>query len=210
MRCKSRLTVMALWLSCVCLNAFAASPRATIDLQLSPSIGSPITTSLAQSGEQAPPGTAEYRIDTGDSISVTVYQEPDLSISGTKVSTNGTIAFPLLGELKVAGLSSRQLQKMVTRRLKDGYLKSPSVTVSIDRYRLYFIKGEVNSPGGYNFVHGLTVEKAVALAGGFSERASEKDITLVRETRPDRPMESVPPTTAIRPGDVITVGESFF
>jgi len=210
MRCKCRLTALALWLFSLSLNAIAGSTGASIDLQLSPSIGQTSSASLAQAPKPASPGSTEYQINTGDSVSVTVYQEPDLSISGVKVGTDGTIAFPLLGDLPVAGLSSRQIQKLVIERLEDGYLKSPSVTVSIDRYRLYFIKGEVNSPGGYNFVDGLTVEKAVALAGGFSERASEQDITLIRETQPDQPLKSVSPTTAILPGDVITIGESFF
>ncbi len=210
MRCKYSITILALGLFSVGLNAFAGASGSSVDLQLSPSIGRSNAASLAQAPKQTTPGTAEYQINTGDSVSVTVYQEPDLSISGAKVSTDGTIAFPLLGVLPVAGLSSREVQKLVTRRLEDGYLKAPNVTVSIDRYRLYFIKGEVNSPGGYTFVDGLTVEKAVALAGGFSERASERDITLIRETKPDQPLEAVSPTTAIRPGDVITIGESFF
>ena len=151
-----------------------------------------------------------YRIDAGDRVSILVYQEPDLSINGVRVKADGTIAFPLLGDMHVAGLTSQQLQDRVTQRLKDGYLKKPNVTVSIDSYRLYYIKGEVTRPGGYSFVDGLTVAKAVALAGGYTPRASESKITLVRESNPDVALESVSVNTAIRPGDVITVGESFF
>jgi len=151
-----------------------------------------------------------YRIDTGDRISVTVYQEPDLSIQGVRVKDNGSIALPLLGDLNVAGLTSRELHELIVGRLLDGYLKKPSVAVSIDGYRLYYIKGEVNRPGGYSFVDGLTVSKAVALAGGYTVRASEGRISLVRESDPENPMESVGPNTAIVPGDIITVGESFF
>lgn len=153
---------------------------------------------------------AEYRIDTGDRITISVYQEPDLSVSDVRVKANGTIAYPLLGDLHVAGLTSRQLQELVTRKLLDGYLKKPSINVTIDSYRLYYIKGEVNRPGGYTFVDGLTVAKAVALAGGFTERASESRISLVREADPENPLTSVRINTAIEPGDVITVGESFF
>lgn len=153
---------------------------------------------------------AEYRIDTGDRITISVYQEPDLSVSDVRVKANGTIAYPLLGDLHVAGLTSRQLQQLVTRKLLDGYLKKPSINVTIDSYRLYYIKGEVNRPGGYTFVDGLTVAKAVALAGGFTERASESRISLVREADPENPLTSVRINTAIEPGDVITVGESFF
>lgn len=151
-----------------------------------------------------------YRIDTGDRVSITVYQEPDLSIDGVRVKADGTIAFPLLGDLRAAGLTSQELQELVTTRLLDGYLKKPNITVSIDSYRLYYIKGEVSRPGGYSFVDGLTVAKAVALAGGYTARASESSITLVRESDPENPIESVGVNTAIRPGDIITVGESFF
>jgi polysaccharide export outer membrane protein len=161
------------------------------------------------SAETKSPGYA-YRIDAGDRVSVLVYQEPDLSVNGVRVKADGTIAFPLLGDMRVAGLTSPELQDLVTRKLRDGYLKSPNVTVSIDSYRLYYIKGEVARPGGYSFVDGLTVAKAVALAGGYTPRASESKITLLRESDPDNPLESVGVNTAIRPGDVITIGESFF
>lgn len=185
-----------------------------------PAAGAPVTVVLAQAQKTEPHGggtrakaskeSDNYRIDTGDRISITVYQEPDLSVQGARVKANGTIAFPLLGDLEVAGLTSQELHHLVTARLLDGYLKKPSVAVSIDSYRLYYIKGEVSRPGGYSFVDGLTVAKAVALAGGFTVRASESSITLVRESDPDNPLESVSPNTAIRPGDIITVGESFF
>jgi len=153
---------------------------------------------------------SDYRVDTGDRVSVNVYQEPDLSISGVRVNANGIISYPLLGDLHVSGLTSEEVHDLVKEKLLDGYLKNPSLTVSIDSYRLYYIKGEVNRPGGYSFVDGLTVAKAVALAGGYTVRASESRITLLRESDPENPMESVGPNTAIRPGDIITVGESFF
>jgi polysaccharide biosynthesis/export protein VpsN len=161
-------------------------------------------------GGARPASPSEYRIDTGDRLSVTVYQEPDLSITGVRVKANGTIAYPLLGELEVAGLTSQELHDLVKARLLDGYLKKPNITVSIDGYRLYYIKGEVNRPGGYSFVDGLTVAKAVALAGGYTARASERSINLVRESNPGETLESVPPNMPIRPGDIVTVGESFF
>ncbi len=151
-----------------------------------------------------------YRVDTGDRVSIAVYQEPDLSVNGVRVKADGTIAYPLLGDLHVAGLTSQDLQDLVISKLQDGYLKQPSITVSIDSYRLYYIKGEVSRPGGYTFVDGLTVSKAVALAGGYTVRASESSITLVRESDPENPLESVGANTAIQPGDIVTIGESFF
>jgi polysaccharide export outer membrane protein len=139
-----------------------------------------------------------------------VYQEPDLSVTGVRVKANGTISYPLLGDLHISGLTSQQVHDLVKEGLLDGYLKNPDVTVSIDSYRLYFIKGEVKRPGGYSFVDGLTIAKAVALAGGYTVRASESSISLVRESNPNRSLGSIRPDTAILPGDIITVGESFF
>ena len=154
--------------------------------------------------------SAGYRIDTGDRVSITVYDEPDLSLQDARVRDSGTIAFPLIGELRIRGMTAEEVKRSVTEKLADGYLKKPSVTVSVDRYRLYFIRGEVARPGGYSYVDGLTVEKAVALAGGFTDRAAETDITLIREVAPTKPEKSVEMHTRIAPGDVVKIGESFF
>ncbi len=151
-----------------------------------------------------------YRVDTGDGISVTVYGEPDLSIKDERVKGDGTISYPLLGVLQVRGMSAPEVQDLITDRLADGYLKKPNVIVSIGTYRMFFIKGEVRNPGGYNFQNGLTVEKAVALAGGFTERASESAITVYRDGDTGSNARKIGPTTRIRPGDVVTIGESFF
>ena len=151
-----------------------------------------------------------YRVDTGDGVSITVYGEADLSIKDERIKGNGTISYPLLGDIEVRGLTAPELRDLISRMLADGYLKKPNVAVSIDTYRMFFIKGEVRNPGGYKYQNGLTVEKAVALAGGFTERASEKDITLVRDDDPERRLQTAKPTTRIVPGDVVTIGESFF
>lgn len=161
--------------------------------------------SLAQAASGAP----AYRIAKGDKVSIAVYNEPELSLEKVPVGPDGTIAFPLIGDVKVAGLTALDVEAEVTRRLKDGYLKAPSVSVGVDAYRLYFIKGEVKRPGGYNFVEGLTVAKAIAMARGFTERASEEKISIIRETQPNRSV-SVSPSAPVLPGDVITIGESFF
>jgi len=165
---------------------------------------------VVQGPESQPADASGYRVDTGDRVSVIVYQEPDLSVTGIRVNANGTISYPLLGDLRVSGLTSLEVRELVKERLLDGYLKKPDVTVSIDSYRLYFIKGEVKRPGGYSFVDGLTVAKAVALAGGYTVRASKSSISLVRESDPENPLADAASNTAIQPGDIITVGESFF
>jgi polysaccharide export outer membrane protein len=204
--------LLLLLTAAVAVPAEFESRRATVPPSLAQVVqGNSRIADIRDAGAEIPSAhTSDYRVDTGDRVSVIVYQEPDLSVTGVRVKANGTISYPLLGNLHVSGLTLQQVHDLVKERLLDGYLRKPSVTVSIDSYRLYFIKGEVNRPGGYTFVDGLTVAKAVALAGGYTVRASQNSISLVRESDPENPIDSVGPNTSLRPGDIVTVGESFF
>jgi len=152
---------------------------------------------------------ADYRVSPEDIVNIKVFDEPDLSVEEARVTSNGTVSLPLLGDVKVAGLTTSQIASRVEAMLADGYLKKPRVSVSIHEYRQVFVNGEVKNPGGYSYQDGLTVQKAVVLAGGFTERASKSKITLVRE---DRPGNAYPVALdyRVKPGDIITVGESFF
>ncbi|MCP4407260.1 MAG: polysaccharide export protein [Gammaproteobacteria bacterium] len=150
-----------------------------------------------------------YRLGPDDILSITVFGEPELSLKNTRVATNGRISFPLLGQIPVEGLTVTELEAELIRRLADGYLRRPRVIVAITEYRLVYVNGEVKQPGGYSYRVGLTVHKAVTLAGGFTERASPKKITLIRENEGDKP-QNVDLSDHLRPGDIITVGESFF
>lgn len=203
---------MQLALACVLALASAVAPAQSssrLDLQLSQGIG--VAGAPAVAAPQAASASAVGEpISAGDSITVTVYQEPDLGLTDQKVRADGTLSLPLIGELHVEGLTSKQLQKLITGRLADGYLKQPSVTVNVTKHRFYYITGEVESPGGYAFAVGLTIEQAIVLAGGYTERASRNAITVVRESSPDRPVEGVALSSSVMPGDIITVKESFF
>ena len=161
-------------------------------------------------GAAAPTDDANsYRLSSDDEISITVFNEPDMSIDKIKVSTNCTISMPLLVQVTVKGLTVTELEKTLRNRMLDGYLKKPNVTVSISEYRPFYISGEVKKPGSYPYRKDLTIEKAVALAGGFTERASKSTITLLAE-QATRNVTSAPLDNAVKPGDVITVRESFF
>ena len=146
----------------------------------------------------------------GDVIAVTVYGEPDLNVQDAKVKRSGSISVPLIGEVRVAGLTEAQITARVTELFLDGYLKKPSVTVDVAKLYLYYIKGEIRKPGGYKLVEGLSVEKAIALAGGLTERASDSDVKLTRGGVKGGPQLVKDPTLIVLPGDVISVGESFF
>lgn len=151
-----------------------------------------------------------YRLAAGDTVSITVYNEPDLSLKKTRVATNGTIAVPLLGQIKVSDLTIAEVESELSTLFADGYLKTPAIAVTIDEYRLFYINGEVKKPGGYSYRDGLTVHKAVTLAGGFTERAAKGSITLIHEKEPKKSSKRVKLTEHIRPGDIITIKESFF
>ncbi len=146
----------------------------------------------------------EYRLGSGDLIRVTVYGEPDLS-GEFKLDGSGAAALPLIGSVALGGATPRSAEQRITAALKDGYLVDPKVSLEVMTARPFFIMGEVRNPGSYHYSEGMTVLQAVALSGGFTYRADQDEVVLVRETE-----REVPVTTLIRPGDVIKVQESFF
>ena len=150
-----------------------------------------------------------YKVSTDDEISITIFNEPDLSIKEVKIGTTGSISMPLIGNVDVKGLTLTETENQITQLLLDGYLKKPNVTVIITEYRPFYINGEVKKPGSYPYRKGMTIQKAITLAGGFSERASKSAISLVGEID-KRFIKAVSLNDTVKPGDVITISESFF
>ncbi|MEH6590025.1 MAG: polysaccharide biosynthesis/export family protein [Halioglobus sp.] len=153
-----------------------------------------------------------YTLNTGDHVQVTVFEEPDLSISAVLDDT-GAISYPLLGELKVRGLTARELESKITEGLRGRFLINPRVNISIKEYRQFFVRGEVSSPGGFPFKPGLTVEKAVSMAGGFTSRASKSEFYIISDDSVEANNEarkSAKLNSRIRPGDIIHIEQSFF
>jgi len=145
---------------------------------------------------------SSYRLGKGDNISIKVFGEPDFSVTAN-VSKEGSISYPFLGEIELAGLTVNQIERKITSGLKGDYLIDPKVTVTVLEYRQLFVRGEVKSPGGYAFEPGMTVEKAISLAGGFAETASRDEIFVTRDgdkTRTPATLE-----TYIGPGDMVRV-----
>ena len=153
---------------------------------------------------------SRYQLGSGDVISITVFGEDDLKLQKIRLTDAGTISYPVLGELKVLGLTVGELEKVITDGLKGRYLVNPRVSVSVDEYRPFFINGQVERGGGYPFQPGLTVRKAVSLAGGFKERASKDKIFIIRDNDRNSKPVKVSLDTPVHPGDIITVEESFF
>lgn len=153
---------------------------------------------------------SDYALGVGDQIKITVFGEEDLSLEVT-LSDAGTFSYPFLGEIEVLGRTIGGLADLITQGLLDGYLIQPNVSVTVVEYRPFYIHGEVEDPGGYPFQPGLTLQRAVALAGGFTERASSSKFFLLSEEAKDESDKvRVELTSLISPGDTITIEESFF
>ncbi|MCZ4239511.1 polysaccharide biosynthesis/export family protein [Alteromonas macleodii] len=151
----------------------------------------------------------QYRLGSGDVVKITVYGQDDLSLE-TRLSDVGIINYPYLGEIKLVGLTLPELESYIYNGLKGDYLVEPSVSVSITDYRPFFINGEVKKPGGYPYQPGLTIDKAAALAGGYTERASKTKIFIVRDIDGSSTTISVDRSGIVLPGDIVTIEQSFF
>ena len=151
-----------------------------------------------------------YQLNSGDAVRIHVYGEPDLSFENLLIGHNGRISYPFLGELKVTGKTAAQLQQNITNGLKPDYLVDPRISVSIVKYRPFFVNGEVKSPGGVAFQPGLTLRKAISLAGGFTERANKKQVLVIADSDPERKEQQVGLDYRVQPGDIFTVKDTFF
>jgi len=154
---------------------------------------------------------SDYRLGSGDKIRIQVFGEEDLGME-VRLSDAGTISYPFLGEIEVMGLTVGQLEYNIVGGLKPDYLIDPKVSISILEYRRFYIHGEVRSPGGIPYLPGLTLRKAIALAGGFTERASRTKIFVIHDGMEKVTDRAVPIRLGdqIRPGDIITIEQSFF
>ena len=150
-----------------------------------------------------------YRLDSGDKLRVFVYAQPSLSRIYT-VDTEGFISVPLIGNLKARGNTTRSLEGAIKSRLGSEFVRDPHVTVDIQQYRPFFILGEVKTAGQYPYVGGLTVASAVAIAGGYSERANERKVHITRRINGGIERFEVPADAEVRPGDTIHVKERWF
>ena len=155
------------------------------------------------------PADEPYRLDAGDKLRIVVYGQDNLT-NTYAVGASGAITMPLIGAVPARGLTPAELSAAITARLKKGYLREPYVAAEVDTYRPFFILGEVAAPGQYPYVPKLTVETAVAIAGGFTPRAERKAIKLTRVGEAGAAQAVVPPGTFLKPGDTIVVAERWF
>lgn len=152
------------------------------------------------------PAGAPYRLASGDRLRIIVFGQDNLSnIYG--VDAAGRIAMPLIGSVEAQGLGLRELERQIEARLRGGYLREPKVSVEVDAYRPFFVLGEVTNSGQFPYVAGMSVQTAVAIAGGFSPRAYQSSAEITRRIGDRIVTGTVPMTAAILPGDTIVIRE---
>lgn len=156
-----------------------------------------------------PTMSGPYHLDAGDELRVVVFEQPSLT-NLYAVDQSGYVAFPLIGDVPARGATPDELSDRISARLATSYLRDPDVTVEVASYRPFFALGEVNSPGQYAYVPGMTAETAIAVAGGFTDRANKRIVRISRTLSGQLHEGRIAVTEPIRPGDTIYVSESLF
>lgn len=151
-----------------------------------------------------------YRLAAGDKLKVTVYNEPDLT-GEFQVNDGGTIAFPLIGEVRASGVTVDEFRGQLIQSLQNGFVRNPRVTVDIANYRPINIIGEVRNAGQYPYRPGISVQDAIAMAGGYTYRANNSVVYLTRASGSEQiTLNSKKEETPVLPGDSIRVPERYF
>jgi len=162
---------------------------------------------LSSFGLVIPSYSSNYLVDDGDVLQITVYDHVELSTT-VMISSNGSITFPLLGQLQVVGTSIPQISAMITNLLADGFIVNPQVNVFITKFRNQniFVNGQVKKPGVIQFEDGMTLIKVISLSGGFTDTADDKQISITRRQNDQEVTVKDPDLNCtIQPGDVISV-----
>lgn len=151
----------------------------------------------------------DYELGHNDLISVRVFGQDSLS-GEHRINADGSISMPLLGDVPASDRTAGELAREITDRLRDGYLRDPQVSVQVVEYRPVFVVGAVKSPGSYEYMTGMTVLQAVAMAGGYSEEAdTAKPVVVTRGSTSDVRRGHGTPSTRVFPGDTIEVPERY-
>ncbi len=147
-----------------------------------------------------------YRLDAGDRVRVIVFGQSDLSNTYV-VDQSGGIAMPLIGTIPARGRSTAEVEAQIATRLRKSYVRHPDVSVEVDRYRPFFAMGEVGAAGQYPYVPGMTVQQAVAVAGGFTPRAETYTVQVTRSIDGRVATAALGLSDPVLPGDTIYVRE---
>ncbi len=200
-----RLTVLRLLISCI-----------SFQLLFLPSVFTADRSTITPTTDQK--FIEEYRIGGNDLLEITVYEEKELT-QEVRVTSNGYISYPLLGRIKVAGMSVMELEDYIRATLAKDYIRDPYVQISVKEFSNVYVLGQVKQPGPYLFKGGMTVLQAITSAGGFTKIASQHKVRVVRTHGKEREiirvnagdiMNGNKEDIVLQPGDTVVVPESFF
>lgn len=165
-------------------------------------------TTVAQANRELAAG---FMVSPGDKLRVTVFDEPSLT-GEYEVGQAGDLAMPLIEPIAASAKSPDQISAAIAASLiEGGYVLEPRVAVEILAHRPIYVLGQVNTPGEYQFAPNLTLEQAIAKAGGFTARASKRTVILQRQGwATGRRVILDGQILAVSPGDTITIEEAFF
>ena len=150
------------------------------------------------------------RLQAGDKVKVVVFGEDKIS-GDYEIDGNGNIVMPLIGAVRAIGMTKKDLEQTLAGRYRAGqYLRNPVISVDIATFRPFYVLGEVEKPGEYTYRNGLNAMSAVAVAGGYTYRASKSRVLVQRAG--DKKFTEYPlsPNIPIYPGDLISVPERYF
>ena len=187
----------------------AVAPQASLDTVAYGQSYAPAPVAVAYAAPGPVRYDSAYHLDAGDRLRVVVYGQEGLT-NTYAIDAGGAITMPLIGAVPARGRSTVGLAAEISARLRRGFIREPSVAVEIESYRPFFILGEVAAPGQYPYVPNMTVETAVAIAGGFSPRARRDRVTLTHTDASGPTRFAVPSGTPLSPGDTVLVGERWF
>lgn len=207
-----RVTNVLRFAVCLAILFVAACSQSSGSSTPPPAATAPETATIAQntsSTAATPTAASAYRLGAGDQLRITVFGHEDLS-GEFDVDGSGDISMPLIDNVRAEGKTPNELEAAIVSELSPDYLKDPRVSVDVLSYRPFYIFGEVNEPGSYAYVNGMTVLNAVAMAGGFTYRARTGEVQIIRATDQSRTPQEAQRDTFVLPGDVIEVPERFF
>jgi polysaccharide export outer membrane protein len=161
--------------------------------------------------ETSPSASLQYLLGSGDTLRITFFGAHQEDLSGDyDIDGAGMVSLPLVGSVRFGGITVAEAETAIIKAYKPDYLKNPRVNIQVLNYRPFYIMGQVGSPGSYPYVNGITVLEAVVIAGGFTKRAKENKMTIIRGTDRTRTEQDATPETIVLPGDVIEVPQRYF
>jgi polysaccharide export outer membrane protein len=186
-----------------------SAPQVAAPRYVEPQVASPHYVAAPSAYAAVPPYQQAYTLDAGDKLRIVVFGQDGISNTYI-VDAGGKVNLPLIGGVPARGASPQQLSQRIAERLRQGYVREPHVTVEVETYRPFFILGEVTTPGQYPYVADMTVEKAIAIAGGFAPRAAKNTVEITRSAPGQSFKGQVPLSYPLSPGDTVLVKERWF